>query len=173
MLGNHDMDKSVKAETMDYWGMESPYYSFDFGGYHFVVLDANFLYQEGKFVDYANANFYIDNAYRTWIHPEQIEWLKEDLEKTRSCIPIIFSHQGLAHDLWGVKNRRRQIQLTHGGSKPDRRDFTKVIACFNGHNHVDDVRKINGIYYVEVNSLSYQWLGQKYQCHDPLSQSDL
>ena len=161
VLGNHDMDKSTKAETIAYWEMEAPHYSFDFKGYHFVVLDANFLYMDGKFVDYANANFYIDNTYRTWIHPEQIEWLKEDLDKT-DLPTIVFSHQGLAHDLWGVKNRRQiQLVLEEANRKAE---FTKVIACFNGHNHVDDVRRINGIYYVEVNSLSYQWLGEKYQC---------
>jgi 3',5'-cyclic AMP phosphodiesterase CpdA len=161
VLGNHDLDTSTKTETMDFWGMEAPYYSFDAKGYHFVVLDANFRYIDGVFSDYANANFYIDNGYRTWIHPEQIEWLAEDLRKT-DLPTIIVSHQGLAHDLWGIKNRRK-IQLTLEAANEEA-GWGKVIACFNGHNHVDDCRRINGIYYVEVNSMSYQWLGEKYQC---------
>ncbi|MEM7372089.1 MAG: metallophosphoesterase [Bacteroidota bacterium] len=161
VLGNHDMDVCTKAEVMDYWGMEAPHYSFDLKGYHFVVLDANFLYLEGRFSDYAHGNFYIDDAFRTWIHPEQIDWLGADLRAT-NLPTIVFSHQGLAHDLWGVKNRR-QIQLLLEAANEEA-GFSKVIACFNGHNHVDDCRKINGIYYVEMNSLSYQWLGEKYQC---------
>lgn len=161
VLGNHDMDKSTKAATMDYWGMEAPYYSFDFKGYHFVILDANYLYLEGKFVDYANANFYINDAHRTWINPEQMEWLKEDLHQT-NLPTVVFSHQGLAHDQWGIKNRT-QIQLLLEAANEEA-GFTKVLACFNGHNHVDGYRQINGIYYIEMNSLSYQWLGDKYKC---------
>lgn len=161
VLGNHDMDVCSKAEVMDFWGMKAPHYSFDVKGYHFVVLDANFLYQDGVYSDYSNANFYVNNAFRTWVHPDQIDWLAEDLSKT-NLPTIVFSHQGLAHDMWGVKNRRR-IQLCMEAANQDA-GFQKVIACFNGHNHVDDVRRINGIYYVEMNSLSYQWLGDKYQC---------
>lgn len=161
VLGNHDMDTSSKLETIEYWGMESAYYSFDQKGYHFVVLDANFLNLGGKYVDYEYANFYIDDAHRTWVHPEQIEWLAEDLKNT-TLPTVIFVHQGLAHDLWGIKNRT-QIQRTLEKANEDA-GFTKVIACLNGHNHVDACRKINGIYYIEINSLSYQWLGDKYQC---------
>lgn len=168
VIGNHDMDVSPKEETIDYWGMEAPYYSFDVKGYHFVVLDANFLNLEGKFVDYKKANFYIDSTYRAWINPEQIEWLQDDLRKT-DLPTIVFSHQGLAHDLWGVKNRR-QIQKTLEKANEEA-GYSKVIACLNGHNHVDDCRKINGIYYIEMNSLSYQWLGAKYKCSTRYPQS--
>ena len=128
VLGNHDMDKNDKAVAMDYWGMKSTYYSFDQKGYHFVVLDANFLNLQGEYVDYANANFYIDDSFRTWVHPEQIEWLAMDLQKT-NLPTVIFVHQGLAHDLWGIKNRT-QIQRTLEKANRDA-GFTKVIACLN------------------------------------------
>jgi len=65
ILGNHDLDKQSKEEMLDFWSMPKTYYSYDFGGYHFIVLDANFIYQDGKFIDYANANFYIDDSART------------------------------------------------------------------------------------------------------------
>ena len=161
VLGNHDMDSSTKAVTTDFWEMEAPYYSFDQGGYHFIILDANFLNLEGKFVDYSKANFYINDDHRTWISPEQIEWLKADLAATK--LPtLIFSHQGLAHESFGVKNRREiQVLLEAANAEAG---FQKVIACFNGHNHVDSHRNINGIHYLDINSMSYQWLGEKYQC---------
>ena len=161
VLGNHDMDKSTKAATRDFWGMTSDYYSFDVGGYHFVVLDANFLNLEGTFVDYAKANFYIDDSHRTWVHPEQIEWLAEDLAGT-DLPTVVFSHQGLMHDIWGVKNRTRIQKVLEAAN--EKAGTQKVLACFNGHNHVDSHRCINGIHYLEMNSLSYQWLGEKYQC---------
>lgn len=161
VLGNHDMDSSTKEVTIEYWGMEDKYYSFDLNGFHFVVLDANYLNLEGQFVDYSKANFYIDSTHRTWINPKQIEWLEDDLQKT-DLPTLVFSHQGLAHDAFGIKNRTRIQKLFEAINKQAGK--TKVIACFNGHNHVDAHRQINGIHYIDINSLSYQWLGEKYQC---------
>ena len=161
VLGNHDMDSSTKEVTINFWDMNDKYYSFDQKGFHFVVLDANYLNLEGKFVDYSKGNFYIDSSHRTWIDPMQIEWLKADLEQT-NLPTIIFSHQGLANDAWGVKNRTSIQKLLE--SINEKAGFSKVIACFNGHNHIDTYRTINGIHYIDINSLSYQWLGDKYQC---------
>jgi len=39
----------------------------------------------------------------------------------------------------------------------------KVFACFNGHHHIDGCRRINGIDYIHINSMSYFWMGSKYQ----------
>ena len=162
VLGNHDMDSSTKEGTMDFWGMDAPYYSFDFKGFHFIVLDANYLYLEGKYVDYSKANFYIDDSHRTWINPEQLEWLATDLEAT-SNPTLVFSHQGLASDAWGIKNRTAVQRILEAANR--KAGFSKVLACFNGHNHIDTVRKLNGIYYIDVNSMSYHWLGGKYKCY--------
>ena len=94
VLGNHDMDRHSKEEMLDFWNMPATYYSYDFQGYHFVVLDANFLYQDGKFIDYDKSNFYVDSNLRTFINTEQIAWLKADLEAT-NLPTIVFSHQSL------------------------------------------------------------------------------
>ena len=104
VLGNHDMDVSSKEETIDYWGANSTYYSFDEGPFHFVVLDANYIYADGQYIDYKNANFYIDSSLRTFVNPEQVEWLASDLQQTNKPT-IIFSHQSLINALWGIKNR--------------------------------------------------------------------
>ena len=82
VLGNHDMDKNSKQEMLEFWEMPKTYYSYDFKGFHFIVLDANFLYQDGKFTDYDKANFYVDSSIRTYINTEQIEWFKSDLDAT-------------------------------------------------------------------------------------------
>lgn len=155
ILGNHDMDKQSKEEMLDFWGMPKTYYSYDFGAYHFIVLDANFIYQDGKFIDYNKANFYIEDEARCYIDNEQIEWFKADLEATK--LPtLVFSHQSLWHYQWGVKNRLvlQKIMETHK---------EKVVCCLNGHNHLDYHHKQNGIDYVEVNSMSYQWMSDKYR----------
>ncbi|MGI9542413.1 MAG: metallophosphoesterase family protein [Cyclobacteriaceae bacterium] len=157
VLGNHDMDKGSKQQVCDFWGIEKPYYSFDKAGIHFIVLDANFLYKEGKFIDYEHSNFYVDSSYRTFISPEQIEWVRSDIDATDNPV-IVFSHQSLLHYFWGVKNRMTLQEIFEEANR--KADFQKVIACFNGHDHIDFHREINKIHYIEVNSASYQWISE-------------
>lgn len=154
VLGNHDMDLTSKADIMDFWEMPKSYYSFEEKGIRFIVLDANFLYQEGKFLDYNRGNFYVDNGLRTYINDEQIEWFTAELEASK--LPtIVVSHQSLWHYQWGVKNRlslQKQMEKHH----------KKIICCLNGHNHIDFHHHQNGIDYLEINSMSYQWVGYKH-----------
>lgn len=161
VLGNHDMDLASKQEAMDFWEMPSNYYSFDQKGFHFVVLDANYLNKDGDYEDYNRANFYVDADLRTWINPEQLEWLAADLAET-DLPTIVFSHQSLVNDLWGIRNRTKVQQILEKANENNKKG--KVLACFNGHNHIDYCRNLNGIYYIDINSMSYQWLGQKYEC---------
>ena len=158
VLGNHDMDRNSKPEMLDFWGMPKTYYSYDFKGFHFIVLDANFLYEDGKFTDYNKSNFYVDSSLRTFINDEQIEWFKADLEATK--LPtIVFSHQSLWHYQWGVKNRLTLQKIMEARK-------AKVICCMNGHNHIDYHHHQNGIDYIEINSMSYQWMEDKYKNTD-------
>jgi len=41
--------------------------------------------------------------------------------------------------------------------------FRKVQIVFSGHHHLDYHNVINGIHYIQINSMSYQWLGERYQ----------
>lgn len=92
VLGNHEFDYATKNEIIQRQEMPGPYYSFDCGAYHFIVLDCNFIRKEGKFIDFGKANYYIAKESRDLIHPEQIAWLEEDIQKTDKPV-IIFSHQ--------------------------------------------------------------------------------
>ncbi|MBX2875213.1 MAG: metallophosphoesterase [Saprospiraceae bacterium] len=155
VLGNHDMDLGSKAQIMDLWEMESNYYAFVEKGIRFIVLDANFLYQDGEFIPYDHGNFYVDSTLRTFIDEEQIEWFEGEM--AASDLPVIvISHQSLWHYQSGVKNR-----LNLQGIMEKHAD--KVICCFNGHNHIDFHHVQNGIHYLEVNSMSYQWIGEQYK----------
>lgn len=155
VLGNHDMDLASKAEAMDYLGMDDNYYSFEEKGIRFIVLDANFLYEDGKFIDYNNSNFYVDQSIRTYIDDKQIEWFGAELIASQHPV-IVISHQSLWHYQWGVKNRLSLQKLME-------QNMEKIICCFNGHNHIDFHHIQNGIHYVEINSMSYQWIGEKYK----------
>jgi len=159
-LGNHDMDISSKEVVMDFWGMAGRYYSFDIKNLHVVVLDANNIRtKEGDYVPYDTANFYIDDSMRTFIDPPQLEWLVQDLSTVQTPI-LIFSHQSLTSPCWGVKNRMAVQRILE--DKNQDASTGQVIACFNGHDHIDYHRIINNIHYLEINSMAYQWLGQDY-----------
>lgn len=158
VLGNHDMDLGTKTEFMQFVGMEERYYSFDKGKFHFIVLDLNNLKVGEEYMPYANANFYVPSWQRAFIDTEQLEWLKRDLERTNKY-SIIFSHQSLDEDESGNAGEVRRI-LEEANKKAE---FRKVIMSINGHNHMDYHREINGIYYVQINSMSYKWVGDKYK----------
>lgn len=154
VLGNHDMDKNTKEEMLDFWGMPKTYYSYDFGGFHFIVLDANFLYQDGKFTDYAHANFYVDSKVRTFINDEQIEWFQADLQ-TSKLPTFVISHQNLWHS---IKNRLTLQKIIEEQKE-------KVICCLSGHSHLDFHFQKNEVNYIGINSMSYQW-SDKYTTTD-------
>ena len=149
VLGNHDMDLGFsREETMAFWGMKSKYYSFVKSGLRFIVLDGN---------DQNPPPF---EGYPRYIGPIQIEWLEMQLKQSAEPI-VVLSHQSLENQDGGVDNcpAVRKVLETHNQMRPD----APVIACLSGHHHTDYVEKINGIYYIQINSASYNWVGANYK----------
>ncbi len=100
------------------------------------------------------ANYYVDASMRAFIDPEQMEWLKCDLEKTeKRC--VIFSHQSIDAV---VKNGDKVRQILEDENR--RAGFKKVVLAFSGHNHSNYTKVINGITYMQMNSASYVWIEQ-------------
>lgn len=165
VLGNHDMDLGTKEDIMNLWGMKEKYYSFDKGDFHFVVLDCNYILKDGKYIDYAKSNYYINQQNRDLVNPEQIEWLKKDLEQTAKQT-IIISHQAFDEiwDGWSVPNRHLVRKVIDDAN--NRTGFQKVIACFCGHHHVDDHSYINKVHYFQMNSASYYYVGEGFGSDD-------
>lgn len=158
VLGNHDHEINTKEEYMKFIGTERNYYSFDSGAYHFIVLDPNYLCKDGKYIPYGHGNFYVDEQMLAHINPEQIKWLQEDLASTdKHC--ILFSHQCLENT---VSNREQIRALLEAENQ--RAGYKKVVAAFSGHDHTSYERVINGISYIQINSASNQWVGDKFQC---------
>lgn len=157
VIGNHDTDGNfTKQQVVDFWGMPAAYYSFDQKGYHFMVLDGNDTYPEKD----------PRHKYWSYIGPEQMEWMEKDLAATRTPV-IVFVHQGLDNDIGGVENavQVRAIFDRHN-SKAGK---NKVLMVFSGHHHEDYHNVINGIHYVQINSMSYKWLGKGYE-HVPYTE---
>ncbi len=144
-LGNHDSDGGFSwRETMDFYGMSDPYYGFDVGGYHFIVLDGN------------NKPAGHTSGYPHYIGEEQLAWLEKELAETEQPT-FVFSHQRLFNAGNGHVDNYAAVQRVLEGGK------AKVVACFCGHRHTDVHRELNGIHYLNINSMSYNWVGSKYQ----------
>lgn len=158
VLGNHEMDRVSKAEAVAFLKMPGPFYSFDLGGYHCVVLDPNFIYVDGKFVDYEKGNYFKHGGRVSYLNDDQCDWLAADLQKTE--LPtFLFSHQSLLHDNGGIPNRAYAQRILE--KENERAGRRKVLAYFNGHHHQDYYRRMSGIDYFSLNSVSYYWHGQK------------
>ncbi|GIP34659.1 metallophosphoesterase [Paenibacillus sp. J2TS4] len=164
VLGNHDMDRCDKKTIMDYLGMENSYYSFDCGDYHFVVLDASHLFIDGKYIDYEHGNYHRYPQAINHLTPEQLDWLREDLAETNKTT-IVFSHQNLESPYndfnYGLRNSSEFREVIREANR--KAGFRKVIACMNGHNHLDGVKVIDDLYYVHINSMSYFYMGKEYE----------
>ncbi|MCH5374011.1 MAG: alkaline phosphatase, partial [Planctomycetes bacterium] len=114
-------------------GQDASYYSFDFGGYHFVVLDACFR-SDG--VAYGRKNFEWTDAN---IPPTQLAWLREDLAGATEPA-IVFVHQRLdVGDHYGIKNAAAVRAIFKATEN--------VLAVFQGHNHRNDHKLIDGVHY--------------------------
>ncbi|MHC4324388.1 MAG: metallophosphoesterase family protein [Planctomycetota bacterium] len=149
VLGNHDTDGGfTRQQTLKFWGTKNKYYSFDICGFHFIVLDGNDINKETR-----------SQGYPRFIGAEQLDWLKADLEKTGN-FTILFSHQSLEND-HSIENNAEVRAVLEKANKAA--GFGKVIASFSGHHHIDFVKTINSIHYIQINSMSYKWVGEKYR----------
>ncbi|TWT75055.1 metallophosphoesterase [Allorhodopirellula solitaria] len=133
VLGNHCVDTLRKEEFLGGVGQEKSYYSFNQGGFHFIVLDACFR-SDGQ--PYGRKNSVWTDAN---IPPAELDWLQADLKSNQSPV-IVFAHQRLdVSNSHGVKNNadvRRVLE-----------ESGNVRVVFQGHSHQNDLKDIGGIHY--------------------------
>lgn len=149
VLGNHDMDGGFSRDQVrEFWDMPANFYSFDRGGIHFIVLDGN------------DPNPKPWSGYNRYIGEAQQAWLKEDLKNTNKPT-IVFSHQTLELEEGGVANLKDIQEIFEKAN--EEAGFQKVLCSLSGHHHTDFMTQINGIYYVQINSASYRWVGDDFK----------
>jgi 3',5'-cyclic AMP phosphodiesterase CpdA len=149
VIGNHETDGGYsRDDVVEYFGMERRYYSFDESGVHFVVLDGN---------DRGGTS----GGYPRFVADDQMTWLRNDLAAAERPT-VVLIHQPLDSSD-GVDNRAAVRELLEESNRTP--GHARVIAVVAGHSHVDYCRLVNGIYYLMVNSASYQWVGGDHR-HD-------
>jgi predicted phosphodiesterase len=148
VLGNHDMDSISKEQFLDNIKNEGfdkakGYYSFDVNSFHFVVLDANYR-TDG--IDYNSGNYDWKDAN---IPPNQLEWLKNDLNKNRKPAIAFIHHQldssAMENSVHCPKNANEVRQVLE--------DSGNVLGVFQGHNHRGHFSKIENIFYYTLKSV--------------------
>jgi len=139
VLGNHDMYDLSKAEFLAAVGQEESYYSFDLGGYHFVILDAE--YNDPGEDDYDHVFMRV----KCRIPRHELDWLKGDLVET-DLPTIVCVHQPFDSEFDAnaggppVVNNEEVRQILS--------DSGVVIAVFQGHDHENRYAFIDEIHYV-------------------------
>ena len=163
-IGNHDVwgwfvkNDSLEADKLygKQWAVEvqqlpGRYYSFTKDKWHFMVLDSTQLNPEGGYIAY--------------IDPQQLDWVKQELEKNKDKFICIVSHIPLLSICAGLFFNKTE---TNGDLKILRNlmhtdfielkklflQYPNIKACLSGHIHLQD----------EVN-----YLGIKYYCNGAVS----
>ena len=153
--GNHDY-QFVAPEVLDeLYGLKSGWYSFDLGGFRFVVLDPHYIFKDGKYSRFHSRCSYPELAKQgvpTFvIPPEQMEWLRKTV--VGSPLPcVVFSHESIERGRSGIYNRAevRAIFAEANAQRPG-----TVRLAINGHEHKDYFRMLDGVAYLDLNSASY------------------
>ena len=140
VIGNHEFDFGLKrSDCFKAWGIKAGYYRRDVRGLRVLVLDGN---EKGSPTS--------RGGYPSYVGPQQQEWLKRELEASDKPI-LVLSHQPLAGPS-AIDNAADVQRLLA-------KHASKVVACLNGHSHLDSLVQVSGVPYLHINSASYYWVG--------------
>ncbi len=140
MPGNHDLDHLSKAQFHDALGFEgkSSTISFMHDGINVMALDGNF---SPNGTEYDRGNFDWQDSF---VPPAQLDWLREQLAAATDPV-VVLSHQRVdIACMHSVRNYEAVLEVI--------RKSGKVLAVFQGHQHADDLRKIDGTTYYTLSA---------------------
>lgn len=156
IIGNHDTDYGGKQVFMDFYGMEKPYYYVDNGKFRFIFLDSNhFIDKDGQTKDYYRRDYARSKQIDRYC-PAELEWLKQTLQTRQTC--LLFSHAPINDNYGEIINN---VDI-HKIITTARDNGTAIAAIFGGHMHSDNYHVVDGIHYLQVNSASNIWGGEKF-----------
>ena len=139
VLGNHCVYTLTKQEFLKGVGQDRSYDALTHIGIRLVFLDACFT-KAGE--DYGRKNY---NWTDTEIPEKERDWLKSVLSEGQRPT-LVFVHQRLdVEGSYGVHSAKEVRGILE--------DSKQVVAVFQGHNHVNDHKTINGIHYLTMNAV--------------------
>ncbi len=165
-IGNHDAlgwsprrkcaadDPDIgKKLIMDRLGMEKSYYSFNHGGWHFVVLDSIFG------VTTENGPSQVPK-----IGDEQLEWLAKDLGVHHGMPTVAMTHIAAFCNI-GQVNGDMEAKAMTGMVVRDNKALRIILerhgvkALLQGHSHETEDFFWNGVWYLTSPAVSAAWWG--------------
>jgi len=176
-IGNHDVwgwfIKNDKPESDKLYGKQwaveaqqlpGRYYSFTKDKWHFIVLDSTQLNPSGGYIAY--------------IDPQQLDWVKQELEKNRdkficfvSHIPILSICAGLFFNKTETNGDLRILRnLMHTDFIELKKLFLiypNIKVCLSGHIHLQDEVDYLGIKYYCNGAVSGNWWKGAFQDFAP------
>ena len=162
ILGNHDQDGNPYKETCDAYRMPDGHYSFDKGGFRFVIADPNYFCNEpGKFIHHENGNYFkrLEGSTINWIPPAQMEWLRSTI--IGSPYPcIVLSHQSFERGNGRPVMNRKEVQAIFKEANAKKPGTVRLVM--NGHLHTDHLRVLDDVLYWDVNSANYHYYAKKH-----------
>ena len=157
--GNHEYESVTPEELDEVYGLKSGYYSFDRGGFRFVVLDPHWYLKDGKYCRFSKRCSYKElvklKIPERILPPMQMEWLRQTI--MGSPFPcVVFSHESIERGRSGIDNRAEIRALF---AEANARRPGTVRLAINGHEHKDYFRMLDGVAYLDLNSASYDIAG--------------
>lgn len=148
VLGNHEFDNLTRevflnAITNTGIAKGQTYYSWDAGGVHFIVLDADYTPQPPHRPYDMNTP---EDTFWTWkdtfVPQQELTWLREDLKKA-DMPTVVFTHQNMDR----VDDQEHNIKNASEVRKILEEDG-QVLAVISGHDHQGGYSNIKGIHYI-------------------------
>jgi 3',5'-cyclic AMP phosphodiesterase CpdA len=153
-MGNHDRYKGADQDDKLYnHGMfeeyiSQSYYSFDYDGWHFIVLNSTQI---------CNNNYCIDE--------EQIDWLKNDLAQLKKETPIVVSvHVPFLSVYYPVVDGEYKSTDTFTNFKEvwDMFENNNLKLVLQGHMHLYEEIKVKNVQFITGGAVSAAWWGGSY-----------
>lgn len=161
-LGNHDQDGNPYRETCEAYRMPDGHYTFDKGGFRFVIADPNYFCNEpGRFIHHENGNYFrrVKGSTINWIPPDQMEWLRAVI--VGSPYPcIVLSHQSFERGHGAPVMNRKEVRAIFGEANARKPGTVRLVM--NGHLHIDHLRILDNILYWDVNSANYHYYATRH-----------
>jgi acid phosphatase type 7 len=129
VLGNHERNN---ARFHEFFDINSPYYSFNWGTAHFAMLDTDI------------ANWAVGPGERERFWNDQVRWLEQDLQKaTKADFRFLVMH----HPPMTAYQNESHMSKETPGLVPLCEKY-KVTALFAGHDHNYQHHIKNGVHYI-------------------------
>lgn len=159
-LGNHDIfalgseapandPHAGKALFLARTGLKQTYYSFDHGGWHFVVLDT--------------VQITPDHSWRGFVDNAQMAWLAADLEKTGKTTPtVLLVHMPILCAITQYTQGTTaatpdKLIVANGKAVKELIQPYNVKAVLQGHTHVVEEIAYLGTRYLSAGAICGDW----------------